>query len=177
MSHRALHLLPGKAVRRPPTLCSAKASAAPGTPAGSFIWLWLEVPGTQFEAHRSTVRERKLCGSVSSEVFSHRHRARYHDFIHPFSRRLSFAYPTSCTFPFFTFLSPAFSPSQHSAQFPASSFPCPLQTVSFPPRHPSAWSSAGGVRGACCESLVWVSPGCLHQCWSSSIPVSIRFPA
>lgn len=65
MSHCASHLLPGRAVRRPPTLCSANASFASGPPAGSFIWLWMgEVPGSQCEACGRTVQRRTHCGSV-----------------------------------------------------------------------------------------------------------------
>lgn len=70
---RALHLLPGKVIRRPPMVYSADRSTASGIPAGSFQ-LGGE-PGTQCEAQRLTVRKTRLCGSVSSNLFSHRHKA------------------------------------------------------------------------------------------------------
>lgn len=68
-----LHLLPGKVIRRPPTLCSADASAVSGIPAG--FSLLRGVPGTCCE-DRDSAREREsFVASVSSSLFSHHHRA------------------------------------------------------------------------------------------------------
>lgn len=53
-----------------------------------------------------SVREKALWFSILRDLFPSPQKS--HNFIHPFSRRLSFTYPTSCTFPFLTFLSPAF---------------------------------------------------------------------
>jgi len=131
----ASHLPQGRVVRRPPTLSSADASTASGISAGFF--LLGGVPGTRCGAQRLAVRKRKLCALVSSSLFSHHHRASYHDLSHSQGDFLS-PCPTSHTFSFFILLSPAFPSSQSCACFPASSLPC----LSFAPHRAAGWGSS-----------------------------------
>lgn len=143
MSHCASHLLPGRAVRRPPTFCSANASSASGPPAGSFIWLWLEeVPVSQCEACRCTVQWRNTLW---------------------FSPLMSF---------------PVIVISFILSQGDFLSFPAPHPSSSPSPSFLPACIEPNFAGGLCRVHVLKpcvMSLGCICQCCSASIPVSVDF--